>query len=109
MTNRQEVAKKLCEAGENIEEVSPYPAVVLNEITNIIAINEITSYQDFFNRLADLIDPTCTADIKREDDGIDAQPYYTSSCGNCGALWDTITGAALLPKYCPHCGARVVR
>lgn len=67
------------------------------------------SYDETLNRLADLIDPTCTADIKREDDGIDAQPYYTSSCGNCGALWDTITGAALLPKYCPHCGARVVR
>lgn len=46
---------------------------------------------------------------EREDDGIDAPPRYTSHCGNCGALWDTITGAALLPKYCPHCGARVVR
>ena len=72
-----------------------------------------TSFEDdskaILERLADLIDPTCTADIKREDDGIDAQPYYTSSCGNCGALWDTITEAALLPKYCPHCGARVVQ
>ena len=60
---RHKVAERLREAAEDIEEVSPYPAIVLNEITNIIAINEITSYQDFFNRLADLIDPTCELDL----------------------------------------------
>ena len=102
MTNRQEVAEKLREGvtARTTDEV--YVAIL-----HCIGITH--DYANLLNRLADLIDPTCTADIKREDDGIDAQPYYTSSCGNCGALWDTITGAALLPKYCPHCGARVVR
>lgn len=102
MTNREEVAKKLREVNTARTTDEVYVAIL-----HCIGITH--DYANLLNRLADLIDPTCTADIKREDDGIDAQPYYTSSCGNCGALWDTITGAALLPKYCPHCGARVVR
>lgn len=102
MTNREEVAKKLREVSTARTTDEVYVAIL-----HCIGITH--DYANLLNRLADLIDPTCTADIKREDDSIDAQPYYTSSCGNCGALWDTITGAALLPKYCPHCGARVVR
>ena len=102
MTSREEVAKKLREVSTARTTDEVYVAIL-----HCIGITH--DYANLLNRLADLIDPTCTADIKREDDGIDAQPYYTSSCGNCGALWDTITGAALLPKYCPHCGARVVR
>nr|DAP76714.1 MAG TPA: Thaumarchaeal output domain 1 [Caudoviricetes sp.] len=107
MISREEVAKKLREAGKGNSGWFMTIQVAFFKISDIIG-TQFKSYEAFFNRLADLIDPTCTADIKREDDGIDAQPYYTSSCGNCGALWDTITGAALLPKYCPHCGARVV-
>jgi hypothetical protein len=108
MTNREEVAKKLREIWNE------HGCRVMTSDTAVYKLSCVVGaqgkqYEFFFNRLADLIDPTCTADIKREDNGIDAQPYYTSSCGNCGALWDTITGAALLPKYCPHCGARVVR
>lgn len=102
MSNREEVAKKLREVSTARTTDEVYVAIL-----HCIGITH--DYANLLNRLADLIDPTCTADIKREDDDIDAQPYYTSSCGNCGALWDTITGAALLPKYCPHCGARVVR
>ena len=102
MTERQEVAKKLRE-NSTVHTTDEVYVVLLS------CIGITYDYANLLNRLADLIDPTCTADIKREDNGIDAQPYYTSSCGNCGALWDTITGAALLPKYCPHCGARVVR
>lgn len=102
MTNREEVAKKLREVSTARTTDEVYVAIL-----HCIGITH--DYANLLNRLADLINPTCTADIKRDDDGIDAQPYYTSSCGNCGALWDTITGAALLPKYCPHCGARVVR
>lgn len=102
MTSRQEVAKNLREVSTDRTTDEVYVAIL-----HCIGITH--DYANLLNRLADLIDPTCTADIKREDDGIDAQPYYTSSCGNCGALWDTITGVALLPKYCPHCGARVVR
>lgn len=117
MISREEVAKKLREAGKELDNTFDKSDDGDEFLAAFIAIDSAIGqpkrspfeFSPFFNRLADLIDPTCTADIKREDDGIDAQPYYTSSCGNCGALWDTITGAALLPKYCPHCGARVVR
>ncbi len=102
MTNREEVANKLREAAEDIEEVSPYPAIVLNEITNIIAINKITSYQDFFNCLADLIDPTCELKIQ------DGHAY----CGNCGHIlsgeYEMEEDYWCFRPYCPDCGARVV-
>lgn len=95
MTNREEVAEKLREAGEATEEVGTYPAAALNEITNIIGTNEITSYQDFFNRLADLIDPTCHQVIEDE----------TQVCSECSGDLDEGYGW----DFCPWCGARVVR
>lgn len=102
MISREEVAKKLREAAEDIEEVSPYPAIVLNEITNIIAINEITSYQDFFNRLADLIDPTCGDVSELAKDGFTPVPVF--KCSECGC--QHISSGYV--RYCPNCGARVV-
>lgn len=104
MTNREEVAKKLREAAEDIEEVSPYPAVALNKITNIIAINEITSYQDFFNRLADLIDPICHVALDEElSQELQGEMFR---CSKCDAAFPRINGEY---RYCPNCGARVVR
>lgn len=135
MISREEVAKKLREAAEDIEEVSPYPAIVLNEITNIIAINEITSYQDFFNRLADLIDhPTCeylprAHAIWYDDDGEEhedtklealgtSEDTYCSVCGYEMVAGDDgwfdyerkEHGSRLIPlfDYCPNCGSKVV-
>lgn len=103
MTNREEVAKKLREAGEAAEEVGTYPASALNDITNIIAINEITSYQDFFNRLADLIDPT--RELKIQDGH--------ACCGNCGHIlageYESEEDYWCFRPYCPDCGTRVVR
>lgn len=104
MTNREEVAAQLREAGEDIEEVSPYPAVALNKITNIIGTNEITSYQAFFNRLADLIDPTCQLALDEElSQEIQGEMFR---CNKCDAAFPRINGEY---RYCPHCGARVVR
>lgn len=104
MTNREEVAEKLREAAEDIEEVSPYPAVALNKTTNIIAINEITSYQDFFNRLADLIDPTCKIENAGEVP-LTKELLTTWFCSECGSpIYNDMQ-----PSYCIYCGARVVR
>ena len=52
-------------------------------------------------RLADLIDPTC----EREDEDTDEDSQYrgTSLCSECGELLISQF------RYCPHCGARVVR
>lgn len=65
---------------------------------------------DCVEQLADLIDPTCR-DI---GDG-----YHVFVCSRCGCeldvddregeptMWDG--GAPAMPRYCPNCGARVVR
>lgn len=56
-------------------------------------------------RLADLIDPTCTA-IVDEAHGIDDE-LVCSSCGCClGFIVDD--HMPTLTNYCPSCGARIV-
>ena len=59
-------------------------------------------YEFFFNRLADLIDPTCHLLRVNDDDGT----KYT--CSNCGHF--SVIELQLLSgfKYCPVCGARMV-
>lgn len=103
MTNREEVAEKL----RRIEEDVDYETAFM-EIDTIIGTKDNYSFSFFFNRLADLIDPTCEGIEEREYDGIGAQPRYTSHCGNCGQLWDETSGIPRFPMYCPNCGARVV-
>lgn len=60
-------------------------------------------YDFFFNRLADLIDPTCHLLRVNDGDGI----KYT--CSNCGQFH--VKELQLLNgfKYCPVCGARIER
>lgn len=86
MTNRQEVAKKLREGSV---------ARTTNEVYVVLlsSIGITHDYTTMFDRLADLIDPTCTP----EEDG------YNIVCSQCGAdLYDD-------DLYCSRCGSRVVR
>ena len=100
MTNREEVAKKLRE-NSTVHTTDEAYVVLLN------CIGITYDYANLFNRLADLIDPTCEGIEEREGDGIGAPPRYTSHCGNCGQMWDEGTFARF-PRYCPNCGSRVV-
>ena len=114
MTSRAEVAKRWREIGERLDKKPPTSltgtaCVTLFELLGSAEIRDNNSYSDVFNRLADLIDPTCEGVEEREDDGIDAPPRYTSHCGNCGQMWDETSGIPRFPMYCPNCGARVVR
>lgn len=55
-------------------------------------------WTDVSDRVADLIDPTCTAPLEEHEHG-----WLTRECSECS--YTIKTGN----KYCPNCGARVVR
>lgn len=105
MTNRQEVAKKLRKVSTARTTDEVYVALL-----NCIGITY--DYANLFNRLADLIDPTCKPYITCES-LTESLTKYTSECSNCGAIFGdfpTIKQAKIThPVYCPNCGARVVR
>ena len=86
MTTRQEVAKKLRENS----------TVHTTDVAYVVLLNcmGITyDYANLFNRLADLIDPTCRP-VEADNNIV---------CSECGAdLYDD-------DLHCPHCGSRVVR
>lgn len=130
---REEVAKKLREIGKGNTNwfMTIYEAFF--KISDSIGVQDKT-YEAFFNRLADFIDPTCKYlpitcatwfddnDEEHEDTSLEAlgtsENAYCSFCG-----YEMMTGEEgwfdyerkehgnrLIPRfnYCPDCGARVV-
>lgn len=87
MTNRQEVAKKLRE-NSTVHTTDEAYVVLLN------CMGITYDYANLFNRLADLIDPTCHQVIEDE----------TQVCSKCSGDLDEGYGW----DFCPNCGARVV-
>lgn len=117
MTSRQEVAEKLRQAGERLRGSCCSGAAVFVTVKDIIGISKVINRKAFFDRLADLIDPTCRIVYADEswdspDVGhIDEWHYECSRCRyelNDGEM-DEFEGGALPFSYCPNCGARVVR
>jgi len=99
MTNREEVAERLRVYATDFDFGDSNPIwYVEKAVFNDIRIRE---QGRVFSSLADLIDPTCH-DFGGED-GTNGESYdfACSACGWCGNVTK--------PKYCPHCGARVVR
>lgn len=111
MTNRQEVAEKLREAGKELDNTFDKSDDGDEFLAAFIAIDLAIGqpkrspfeFSPFFNHLADLIDPTCslTLDEKLSQE-VQGDMFR---CDKCNAAFPRINGEY---HYCPNCGARVV-
>ncbi len=111
MTNREEVAKKLREAGKELDNTFDKSDDGDEFLAAFIAIDLAIGqpkrspfeFSPFFNRLADLIDPT--RELKIQDGH--------ACCGNCGHIlageYESEEDYWCFRPYCPDCGTRVVR
>lgn len=111
MTNRESVAKKLRGSEDRLYGSSFYGGA-LKAVDVVREYIEATyDYEDFFNRLSSLIDPTCKPVITVES-LTESLTKYTSECSECGAIFGdfpTREQAEMThPAYCPCCGARVI-
>lgn len=123
MTSRQEVAKKWRETGERLDKEPPSSltgtaCITLFELLESAGIRDNNSYSDVFNRLADLIDPTCHMSWEYDSGDDDTDEYMeliadtpedtvACHCHACDIVFRFERG--IVPDYCPFCGARVVR
>ena len=123
MTSRKEVAKRWREIGERLDKNPPTSltgtaCVTLFELLGSAEIRDNNSYSDVFNRLADLIDPTChmsceygsgddETDEYMEEIAFTPEDTVACHCHTCDTVFRYDRG--IIPHYCPNCGARVVR
>lgn len=111
MTNRVDVARKLRGSGDRLFGNSFGGGSV--KATEIIraSIDAAYDYDELFDRLADLIDPTCKPVITVES-LTETLTKYTSECSECGAIFGDFPtreqAETTHPTYCPCCGSRVI-
>jgi hypothetical protein len=99
---RREVAARLSDAKRKCEQRG-YPWMTDDLILAIGYEHDYEADNGIFDRLADLIDPTCHI---ADDDWASQQCMGPMlSCDRCGNAFPGINGPY---QYCPCCGARVV-
>ena len=111
MTSREEIAARLREVGEDNNDWSMGTNAAFFKIDDIIGA-QYKSYGFFFNRLANLIDPTCEVVEMPDNDEFMIRVVSGFMCKKCGhevIVERNLDGWAEPPNYCPNCGARVVR
>lgn len=111
MISRKEVAKNLREISTARTTDEVYVALL-----NCIGITY--DYANFFNRLANLIDPTCHMSWEYDNGDDDTDEYMelivdtpedtvACHCHACDIVFRFERN--IVPDYCPFCGARVVQ
>lgn len=102
MNDRTKLADELRAAGaelDNDPNASMRDALIkIDLITN--GSNHGYEFSPLFDKLADIIDPTCHNFGGEEGTNGENYDFACSACGYCGDMAE--------PKYCPNCGARVV-
>ena len=109
MTNREEVAEWLRVSGKWLDrrEISTTRDALVS-IEQGIGVPNDREFSLLFNRLADLIDPTCFMVIALDQD-VSSEKEPTGVCSNCEHFKSDYGEFPEAFNYCPACGARVMR
>lgn len=111
MTNRVDAAKKLRGSGDRLFGNSFGGGSVKAMDIIRASIDAAYDYDELFDRLADLIDPTCKPMITVES-LTESLTKYASECSECGAIFGDFPtreqAETTHPTYCPCCGSRVI-
>lgn len=100
---RREVAATLRDAKRKCESRG-YPWMCDDLCLAIGYEHDYEADNGIFDRLADLIDPTCEMDDAGDVPASVKDNLNTFFCSECGApVYNDMS-----PSYCPYCGARVV-
>ena len=102
---RREIAETLRKYGAELSILYAGCKAACHAIDDAIGCQDGDSWEIFFHRLADLIDPTCHVIGTISQDWSDGSTVYEHelSCGHtCRTAWQNP------PAFCDKCGARVV-
>ena len=123
MNDRIKLAGELRAAGAELDK-DPNASMrdALIKIDLIMGSNHGYEFSPLFDKLADIIDPTCRiyyadTSYNTPDTGYVSDGYY--ACSRCGELndssqyaWDDFQASYYEGEppfeYCPHCGARII-
>lgn len=95
---RREVAERMRREGRALTAIDMGVELASLTLDDAIGIEHNATWEECFNRLADLIDPTCEAAYDN--------PFasdFNYRCMACGEHFSTCGE----PRYCPGCGRRI--
>ena len=95
---RREVAERLRNEGRALTAIDMGVELASLTLDDAIGIEHNATWEECFDRLADLIDPTCEAAYDN--------PFasdFNYRCMACGEHFSTCGE----PRYCPGCGRRI--
>lgn len=102
---RREVAARLRNEGRALTAIDMGVELASLTLDDAIGIEHNATWEECFDRLADLIDPTCENKYRNHGD-------RSFMCSECGYEAFTYGDSNCDPDdfaFCPHCGARVTR
>lgn len=107
---RREVAVRLRNDGRALDAIDAPLELASLTLDDALGIDHMRSWCDVFERLADLIDPTCEVMEVPDNDEFMVRVVSGFVCTRCGheaIVERNCDRSAEPPRFCPHCGARV--
>jgi rubrerythrin len=101
---RREVAARLRNEGRALTAIDMGVELASLTLDDAIGIEHNATWEECFDRLADLIDPTCEIEDAGDVPASVKDNLSTFFCSECGSpIYNDVS-----PSYCPYCGHRVV-